>query len=127
MCVAAAVTCAATFFYSGGSTPASMFGFGGESKGDDAASSRHLLSAGGSCDPTKSWEKVGGLIAYFVGVFFMFLGIAIVCDDFFVASLVGGGHLFTPIPGPATAHTRLYETAYLFFFFAFLRFCVFVH
>jgi Ca2+/Na+ antiporter len=29
----------------------------------------------------------GGFIPYIVGVLFMFLGIAIVCDDFFVASL----------------------------------------
>lgn len=49
--------------------------------------SRHLLAGGGSCKKTEDWEKVGGLIGYFVGVFFMFLGIAIVCDDFFVASL----------------------------------------
>ena len=48
---------------------------------------RALLSAGGSCGETPTWEKNGGIVAYFVGVFFMFLGIAIVCDDFFVASL----------------------------------------
>lgn len=48
---------------------------------------RALLSAGGSCGETPDWEKNGGIVAYFVGVFFMFLGIAIVCDDFFVASL----------------------------------------
>ena len=49
---------------------------------------RRLLSAGaGECKPTKDWEKVGGLIGYFVGVLYLFLGIAIVCDDYFVASL----------------------------------------
>ena len=48
---------------------------------------RALLSAGGSCGETPGWEKNGGIVAYIVGVFFMFLGIAIVCDDFFVASL----------------------------------------
>jgi len=49
---------------------------------------RRLLSAGGGeCKPTKDWEKVGGLIGYFVGVLYLFLGIAIVCDDYFVASL----------------------------------------
>ena len=48
---------------------------------------RALLSAGGSCGETPDWEKNGGIVAYFIGVFFMFLGIAIVCDDFFVASL----------------------------------------
>ncbi len=49
---------------------------------------RRLLSAGaGECKPTKDWEKIGGLIGYFVGVLYLFLGIAIVCDDYFVASL----------------------------------------
>lgn len=49
---------------------------------------RRLLSAGaGECKPTKDWEKVGGLIGYFVGVLYLFMGIAIVCDDYFVASL----------------------------------------
>ena len=96
MFIAAAVTCAASFFYSGGSTPSSVFGMGGGSQtgsegGGDAAAaaSRHLLAGGSSCKPVQDWEKVGGLIGYFVGVFFMFLGIALVCDDFFVASLVG--------------------------------------
>ena len=47
-----------------------------------------MLAAGGSsCGETPDWEKNGGIVGYFVGVFFMFLGIAIVCDDFFVASL----------------------------------------
>ena len=47
-----------------------------------------MLSAGaGECKPTKDWEKIGGLIGYFVGVLYLFLGIAIVCDDYFVASL----------------------------------------
>ena len=48
---------------------------------------RKLLSGSGECKPTKEWEKVGGLIAYFVGVLYLFLGLAIVCDDYFVASL----------------------------------------
>ena len=49
---------------------------------------QRLLSAGaGECKPTKDWEKIGGLIGYFVGVLYLFLGIAIVCDDYFVASL----------------------------------------
>lgn len=48
---------------------------------------RRLLSAGGSCPDLESWQKNGGVAAYLVGVLYMFLGIAIVCDDFFVASL----------------------------------------
>ena len=48
---------------------------------------RDLLSGGSECGETADWEKNGGIVGYFVGVFFMFLGIAIVCDDFFVASL----------------------------------------
>lgn len=62
--------------------------------GDAATPSngRHLLSAGG-CDPgpwwsdNGSWEDNGGVVLYFAGEIFLFLGIAIVCDDFFVASL----------------------------------------
>ena len=55
---------------------------------DMGGGGRRLLSAGGGkCKPTKDWEKVGGLIGYFVGVLYLFLGIAIVCDDYFVASL----------------------------------------
>ena len=46
-----------------------------------------MSAGGGECKPTKDWEKVGGLIGYFVGVLYLFLGIAIVCDDYFVASL----------------------------------------
>ena len=47
---------------------------------------RKLLSGGGSCKE-ESLPFAGGLIAYFVGVFFMSLGIAIICDDFFVPAL----------------------------------------
>ena len=47
---------------------------------------RKLLSGGGSCKE-ESLPFAGGLIAYFVGVFFMFVGIAIICDDFFVPAL----------------------------------------
>ena len=46
---------------------------------DMGGGGRRLLSAGGGeCKPTKDWEKVGGLIGYFVGVLYLFLGIAIV-------------------------------------------------
>ena len=73
--------------YSGDNDPASftraLFGL----EPSATRQGRALLSAGGSCGETPDWEKNGGIVAYFVGVFFMFLGIAIVCDDFFVASL----------------------------------------
>jgi len=55
---------------------------------------RHLLSSGGC--PYKDDEESldyphymlsGGVALYFIGVIYLFLGIAIVCDDFFVASL----------------------------------------
>ena len=52
---------------------------------------RELLSGGGGCSPwwsdNGSWEDNGGVVLYFLGEIFLFLGIAIVCDDFFVASL----------------------------------------
>ena len=42
---------------------------------DMGGGGRRLLSAGGGeCKPTKDWEKVGGLIGYFVGVLYLFLG-----------------------------------------------------
>ena len=60
--------------------------------GSHGTHGRKLLAGGGSCEPlayqaTAEKSFAGGLIAYFVGVFFMFLGIAIVCDDFFVPAL----------------------------------------
>jgi len=60
--------------------------------GGSHGAGRKLLAGGGSCEPLgyqAAAEKsfAGGLVAYFVGVFFMFLGIAIVCDDFFVPAL----------------------------------------
>lgn len=59
-------------------------GGGGASAG---ANGRKLLSASSTCKPTKDWELPGGIFAYLVGVIYLFIGIAIVCDDFFVASL----------------------------------------
>ena len=61
-------------------------------RGSHGTHGRKLLAGGGSCEPlayqaTAEKSFAGGLIAYFVGVFFMFLGIAIVCDDFFVPAL----------------------------------------
>mmetsp|Transcript_7169 Transcript_7169/g.25236 ORF Transcript_7169/g.25236 Transcript_7169/m.25236 type:complete len:598 (-) Transcript_7169:255-2048(-) len=48
---------------------------------------RRLLSGGACEDSYPDWEKNGGVIVYFIGVLYMFIGIAIVCDDFFVPSL----------------------------------------
>ena len=58
----------------------------GEYAENFGSTGRKLLSGGGSCKE-ESLPFAGGLIAYFVGVFFMFLGIAIICDDFFVPAL----------------------------------------
>mmetsp|Transcript_64941 Transcript_64941/g.205156 ORF Transcript_64941/g.205156 Transcript_64941/m.205156 type:complete len:179 (+) Transcript_64941:165-701(+) len=61
----------------------------GSSAARDAAGGRELLSGAGLCDDgdLASWEKNGGLVVYILGTLFLFLGIAIVCDDFFVSSL----------------------------------------
>ena len=72
--------------YKDGSDPYTFF-FGARGADASDAGGRRLLSAGSSCGTTPDWEKKGGIVAYILGVFFMFLGIAIVCDDFFVASL----------------------------------------
>ena len=85
--VAAAVTTVAMTVYSGDNDPASFTRALFRLEPSATRQGRALLSAGGSCGETPDWEKNGGIVAYFVGVFFMFLGIAIVCDDFFVASL----------------------------------------
>ena len=89
--VAAAVTAAAVALYSGGNDPTSwaknLFKRIPASGIESSSHARTLLSAGGSCGFISDWEKAGGVVGYFFGVFFMFLGIAIVCDDFFVAAL----------------------------------------
>lgn len=48
---------------------------------------RHLMSGTGSCPELSEFQKNGGIVLYIAGVLFVFLGIAIVCDDFFVPSL----------------------------------------
>jgi len=65
--------------------------------GPDSMVGRHLLSAGGCATRVEEdgsetlnypiWIKKGGVAVHFIGVIYLFLGIAIVCDDFFVASL----------------------------------------
>mmetsp|Transcript_39507 Transcript_39507/g.54852 ORF Transcript_39507/g.54852 Transcript_39507/m.54852 type:complete len:701 (+) Transcript_39507:143-2245(+) len=52
----------------------------------DGLPRRHLLSSC-KCPPIYEWHRQGGVILYFVGVIYLFLGLAIVCDDFFVPSL----------------------------------------
>jgi Ca2+/Na+ antiporter len=82
------VTAVALTVYSGDNDPSSRVrSLLGLEPSTASRQGRALLSAGGSCGETPGWEKNGGIVAYIVGVFFMFLGIAIVCDDFFVASL----------------------------------------
>lgn len=39
------------------------------------------------CKLIKDWELLGGIFVYLVGVIYLFIGIVIVCDDFFVVSL----------------------------------------
>lgn len=53
---------------------------------------RTLLSEGSDsdddhCNDVKDWEKNGGFILFFLGALYLFLGIAIICDDFFTPSL----------------------------------------
>ena len=48
---------------------------------------RGLKSSGGCAETHSSWIRDGGWTLYVVGILYMFLGIAIVCDDYFVASL----------------------------------------
>jgi len=52
-----------------------------------AAHSRGLKSSGACAGSTAGWIRHGGWTLYIVGILYMFLGIAIVCDDYFVASL----------------------------------------
>lgn len=58
---------------------------------DDASAawmrSRRLLSTGSCAAEHSEWIHDGGWVLYAFGILYMFLGIAIVCDDYFVASL----------------------------------------
>jgi len=61
---------------------------GSDSSGvDGAVGGRRLLSSGGCTGNYASWIENGGWVAHALGILYMFLGIAIVCDDYFVASL----------------------------------------
>ena len=52
---------------------------------------RALLGGGGcsaACESQAAWEgEWYGIVGYLVGIVYLFLGLAIVCDDFFVGSL----------------------------------------
>jgi K+-dependent Na+/Ca+ exchanger-like protein len=66
----------------------SIHGDASDSNTVSLAHSRMLKSSGGGCALThSSWMRKGGWTVYVVGILYMFLGIAIVCDDYFVASL----------------------------------------
>ena len=51
------------------------------------AHSRRLASSGSCSGEYPDWIHQGGWTLYVIGILYMFLGIAIVCDDYFVASL----------------------------------------
>ena len=57
----------------------------------EGARGRALLGGGGcsaACDSQADWEgEWYGIVGYLVGIVYLFLGLAIVCDDFFVGSL----------------------------------------
>ena len=57
----------------------------------EGARGRALLGGGGcsaACDSHADWEgEWYGIVGYLVGIVYLFLGLAIVCDDFFVGSL----------------------------------------
>lgn len=52
-----------------------------------SAHSRRLASSGGCSAKHSEWMQRGGWLLYLVGILYVFLGIAIVCDDYFVSSL----------------------------------------
>jgi len=70
-----------------------MFGEGGTT--DSASSSRQLLSSGGevipgfsgACDKMASWEEDHFAILHVIACIYLFLGIAIICDEQFTSSL----------------------------------------
>ena len=52
----------------------------------EQAAGRRLLSAG-PCKAAPEWLEAGGWVLYAVAILYLFLGIAIICDDYFTASL----------------------------------------
>ena len=62
----------------------------------DAPGSRRLLESSvddnRTCDddmvtPLSDFDRNGGIVVHFLGILYIFLGIAIICDDYFVESL----------------------------------------
>eukprot|EP00033_Pygsuia_biforma_P000437 GCRY01000520.1.p1 GENE.GCRY01000520.1~~GCRY01000520.1.p1 ORF type:complete len:514 (+),score=95.62 GCRY01000520.1:218-1759(+) len=60
-----------------------------ENKFDEGSNKRHLMSDDdyeeGECD--SSFDQNGGIALYFFGVLYMFAGLAVICDEYFTASL----------------------------------------
>ena len=52
---------------------------------------RALLASTTTCtlDTTSRWVTQGGWILYLIGILYLFLGVAIVCDDYFVEYVWG--------------------------------------
>merc|ERR1712159_930466 len=69
--------------------------FGESATTDSATSSRRLLSSGGevipgfsgACDKMESWEEDSVAIVHVIAAVYLFLGIAIICDEQFTSSL----------------------------------------
>jgi len=61
---------------------------------------RALLASTTTCtlDTTSRWVTHGGWILYLIGILYLFLGVAIVCDDFFTST-------FGAFPNPDTLFT----------------------
>ena len=68
------------------------FALGGDGPAWRAGGGRELLAVAAKQYEPAAWEKEPtGVMAYLLGIVYLFLGIAIVCDDYFVASLEVSG------------------------------------
>ena len=68
------------------------FAPGGDGQAWHAGGGRELLAVAAKQYEPAAWEKEPtGVMAYLLGIVYLFLGIAIVCDDYFVASLEVSG------------------------------------
>jgi len=83
--VALGVVCMASYVLPEFSGSVSLNLSGRSAEESEAHSSRRRLS--GECDPLEDWENNGGVIFYFLCMIYIFLGVAIICDEFFVDSL----------------------------------------
>mmetsp|Transcript_5564 Transcript_5564/g.14112 ORF Transcript_5564/g.14112 Transcript_5564/m.14112 type:complete len:366 (-) Transcript_5564:100-1197(-) len=59
----------------------------GEASGSGGTGGRRLLSGAAPCRTFPQWMEDGGWVVYAIGILYLFLGIAIICDDYFTASL----------------------------------------